>query len=220
MKESRPKHVRAAHAVRRPARLPLPNTRPDRDSYLAFSYDPRTTAERRKNKAALFDERHWGEARWPLVFVPLALLDAAGRRILVDLLPAFAQREMHVLILGEDAALTDTGLANVHCEEGSEALFHQALAAADVVLLPGEMLHSARVEMLAWRYGAIPVVSATASAHGIADNYDPVLESGAAFLAETNDVWGYHAALVRALETYRLPYDWKGIQRTGFEHAW
>lgn len=47
------------------------------------------------------------------------------------------------------------------------------------------------------------------------ENYDPNQESGFGFLFEKEDKWCSVAALVRALETYRFPYDWKTIVRSG-----
>lgn len=48
-------------------------------------------------------------------------------------------------------------------------------------------------------------------------NYDPKDESGNSFIYTEKSEWGVFAALVRALETFRLPYDWKGVVREGME---
>lgn len=48
---------------------------------------------------------------------------------------------------------------------------------------------------------------------GEVQQFDPVAEKGNAFLFE-GDSWSLFAALVRAAETYRFPYDWKNILKS------
>ena len=61
--------------------------------------------------------------------------------------------------------------------------------------------------------GAVPVAPTTK----LLKNYDPNQENGNAFLYEALTHWQAFAAVVRALETYRFPYDWKTIQKEGME---
>lgn len=48
-------------------------------------------------------------------------------------------------------------------------------------------------------------------------NYNPNKETGNGFIYEKQNSWSIFAALVRALETYKFPYDWKNIVRFGLE---
>ena len=45
------------------------------------------------------------------------------------------------------------------------------------------------------------------------DNYRPNEETGNAFLFNKKDLWSVFAAIVRALETHKFPYDWNHIIR-------
>jgi hypothetical protein len=45
------------------------------------------------------------------------------------------------------------------------------------------------------------------------ENYRPNEETGNAFLFNKKDLWSVFAALVRALETFKFPYDWNHIVR-------
>lgn len=45
------------------------------------------------------------------------------------------------------------------------------------------------------------------------ENYRPNEEVGNSFLYTKKDMWSVFAALVRALETYKFPYDWQHIVR-------
>lgn len=48
-------------------------------------------------------------------------------------------------------------------------------------------------------------------------DYDPNHETGNGFMYRNNTTWGIFAAVVRAVETFKFPYDWKHIVRHGVE---
>ena len=62
-------------------------------------------------------------------------------------------------------------------------------------------------------YGTIPV----STEQDCLKDFDPAQEAGNAFIAESSDPWAWFAALVRACETFKLPYDWKTIQKQAME---
>jgi glycogen synthase len=86
------------------------------------------------------------------------------------------------------------------------------LAASDMALFLTEPAdHAELAHCLS--YGTVPVSVASQSLK----NYDPNQEQGNAFLFEKTTVWQAFAAVVRALETFRFPFDWRTIQRHGME---
>lgn len=46
-------------------------------------------------------------------------------------------------------------------------------------------------------------------------DYDANHETGYGFIYKNTGVWGVFAALVRAVETFKFPYDWKHIMQEG-----
>lgn len=48
-------------------------------------------------------------------------------------------------------------------------------------------------------------------------DYNPNRETGNSFVYKNDDYWCIFAALVRALETFKFPYDWTNIIRQGLE---
>ncbi len=60
-------------------------------------------------------------------------------------------------------------------------------------------------------HGVIPI---TPSREGILD-YNPRHETGNSFVYHKDNFYGCFAALVRAMETFKLPYDWKHIIKEG-----
>jgi len=83
---------------------------------------------------------------------------------------------------------------------------HKLLEAADLALT---FSFSDVEEMLL--NGVIPVSSERVDV----EDYNPNRETGNGFVYKTNTHWGIFAALVRASETFKFPYDWKHIVRSG-----
>ncbi len=69
--------------------------------------------------------------------------------------------------------------------------------------------------MRAWANGTVPVCLAG----GNVSDYDPVREEGNAYIAKTDNEWGYFEAVVRALESYKFPYDWKHLVQLCLKEA-
>lgn len=62
-------------------------------------------------------------------------------------------------------------------------------------------------------YGVVPI----SPEHDLLQDYDPVQEAGNSFLASPGTPWTWYAAFIRAIETYKLPYDWRTIQKHAME---
>lgn len=62
-------------------------------------------------------------------------------------------------------------------------------------------------------HGTIPL----SCKRGEVKNYDPNHETGNAFLFKDENVWSIFASLVRAVETFKFPYDWRNIIRHGLD---
>lgn len=190
-------------------------SRPEADTFIAHTYSVKSSKDKKLNKAALCAAQGWNHVSWPVLFVPLSLVRKDGAALLAGMLEAFDGEEIHVLVMG---ALPKAKLPeNVQIVSEDEALFHQALAGSDMLLLPSVPQEKFKAQRLAWRYGSVPVLALEHSYNGASDNYEPVMEGGTSFLFREGSMWSMHAALVRAQETYRLPYDWTGIQRNGFQ---
>lgn len=62
-------------------------------------------------------------------------------------------------------------------------------------------------------HGTIPV----STSRDEVKDYDANREIGNSFVYNDGDQWSMFAALVRAVETFKFPYDWRHIVRQGFE---
>jgi len=106
-------------------------------------------------------------------------------------------------------AIADTNseiFSNVKVMEYNRMNRHYLLEAADIALV----FDFTDVEELLAN-GIIPISHERPEVK----DYDPNHESGNAFIYKNTSPWSVFAALVRAVETFKFPYDWKHIIRQG-----
>lgn len=197
---------------------------PSSDPLIARKFNAGTLDLKVQNKTALQKELGWPvEPRRPMVCLPAGMSDKLGGELLHATLPGILSLPLELLILGkgsEKYGAIFTKLAadqnhRVHIVADTERDVHQMLAATDMALFLTDA--SEQEDLLhCLRYGVVPVAS-TGTLH--LNDYDPVQETGNAFLFEGSTSWGIFAAFVRAAETYKFPFDWRTIQRHAMETA-
>lgn len=115
--------------------------------------------------------------------------------------------DVNVIVLA-DSNLETFSLPNVIILPYSRSNRNALLEASDMAL--GFEFNDVEEMLL---NGVIPISSVRSE---IAD-YNPNRETGNSFVYRSDDPWGIFAALVRARETFKFPYDWKHIVRQGLE---
>lgn len=192
-------------------------TTPSYDNKIARKYSSKTLEEKVKNKLALQEELHWvAEPKRPIVCIPTGMTDALGGKLLEQIMPALEQLPVEILVRGRGSEkygkmFTELSKNQKHrlaILPDDDVSVRKMLAAADIALFFADAEGSEELEM-ALAYGVIPIAPESKSL----DNYNPVQETGNAFTYENVTVWQCFAALVRALETLKFPYDWRTIQR-------
>lgn len=190
---------------------------PALDETIARKYGPKSLEFKAANKVALQEELGWmPEPKRPMLCLPSGMSDALGGKLLEELIPGLLTLPLEIVILGKGSAGYGAMFTKLAKEQGhriaiipnQEEEIRKMYAAADMALFltdpakAPELLHCLR-------YGAIPVSVPSA----LLENYDQNQESGNAFVFEKPTVWHAFGALVRALETWRFPFDWRTIQK-------
>lgn len=111
-------------------------------------------------------------------------------------------------IKNEVYEILQEGLSHLDAKILTETDFETALKKANMVVLINENLDKVKQ---AWENGVVPITQALDPS--IMD-YNPNTESGNAFVYQNANQWEVFAAVVRAIETYKFPYDWKFIVRS------
>jgi len=88
-------------------------------------------------------------------------------------------------------------------------------AGADMLWMPSRFEPCGLAQLIALRYGTVPVVRATGGLADTIKDYDPIAGVGNGFTFELYDPWHFFAAVVRAWETYRHHSLWSWLIRRG-----
>lgn len=180
-------------------------------------YDATTLEYKVQNKTALQEELGWAaEPKRAVVCIPAGVSDALGGKLLEEVLPGLLELPIEILILGKGSASYGQMLTQLAKEQkhrvaiipNDPKMVAKMLAASDMALF---LSQSSGMEELtqALSYGTVPVSPAGIGIH----DYNPNQESGNAFTYQKENAWHCYGALVRALETFKFPYDWKTIQK-------
>jgi starch synthase len=151
---------------------------PQTDPLIAETYCDTTLQRKARNKAALRDRLQLEQAFRPIVAVVSRLDEQKGPHLIRHALQQCLEQEAQFVLLGEaqDAGLRDEFRAlklqlanNPHCHlelEYDDDLAHRVFAGADILLMPSRFEPCGLSQMIAMRYGVVPVVHRTG---GLAD---------------------------------------------------
>lgn len=199
----------------------MSNSSPAYDNKIARKYSMRTLEHKLDNKTALQEELGWiHEPKQPIICLPGGMTDALGGELLEEMIDGLLELPVGIVVRGRGerkygemfAGLSQKFGYKLKIVQDNDTQCRRMLAGSDMALycaLPADLGEMEDV----LRYGVIPV----APAMPLLDNYNPVQESGNAFVYDKPTKWVAFASVVRALETFRFPYDWKTIQRYAME---
>jgi starch synthase len=90
-------------------------------------------------------------------------------------------------------------------DQKKETLFY---AGSDIFLLPSNHEPCGINQLIAMRYGCVPVVREVGGLYDTVDNYSSITKKGTGFTFEENDSFMFFRAIVRALEVEKNKKDW------------
>jgi len=167
---------------------------------------------KKEAKQALCDRLAF-EQKMPLIALVIDNeLSDRDERIIEKLLEGAHSLNVEIVVLA-DTNLDSFSFPHVHHVPYSQNDREAVLRASDMmVALP----HNDIEEWLL--NGVVPISHARKEV----SDYNPTKETGNSFIYgdyEKVDHYSIFAALVRALETYKFPYDWKNIIGTGLDNS-
>ncbi|MBV9616243.1 MAG: glycogen synthase [Ktedonobacteraceae bacterium] len=202
------------------------NPATDNNLVSQYTLENANTAKKR-NRSALRQEFGFpDDSDVPLIAIVSRLVDQKGFDLLAAIAPELGKLHLQLVVLGtghpryeqlfrELAANTDTIRARIGFDV---ALSHRIYASADLFLMPSAFEPGGLGQLIALRYGAIPIVHATG---GLADtvidrNDDPDRGNGFSF-AEYAPA-ALLDALHRALNFYNEGRDWNILIERAMEY--
>lgn len=200
---------------------------PATDDRIAATYDVDSLDQRVENKLALQSEVGLPQARdVPVIGMITRLADQKGLDILEDAVD-------HILRLDVQFVLLGTGEQHYHNlfqrvaedyadQAGISLTFNAPLArkiyaGSDMFLMPSRFEPCGLGQMLAMRYGSVPVARATGGLADTVFDFDPRTGAGNGFVFRDYDPWALYAAVVRAVENYKHRAAWRSLQIEGMQ---
>ncbi len=198
---------------------------PATDKYIAQNYDAEHPEKRSPNKLALQQEAGLTvDAAVPLVGIISRLTDQKGFDILADVIDHLLDLDLQFVVLGTGdphyhemfsrVAQAYAGKAAVFLTFNAE-LAQKIYAGADLFLMPSRFEPCGLGQMIAMRYGSVPVVRATGGLADTVRDFDPRSGEGNGFSFEPYDRWALFAAIMRAVENFKYKDTWRKLQVRG-----
>jgi len=200
---------------------------PEVDSEIPHNYGKGEFTVRQKNKSALLSELGLeSKSGTPLLAMINRMDSQKGVDLVPDALRRLQNRGWQAVILGtgdpdleEQSRQLDRDLPQVRSVLRYDAgLARRIYAGADMMLIPSRYEPCGLTQMIAMRYGCVPVARATGGLKDTIGDYDrETVSQSTGFLfyeARADDLAG---ALRRALEVYHDKRRWRGLQRRGMK---
>ncbi len=155
---------------------------PEEDPYIAEKFNAKNLIEAKAaNKKALFEELHIGDFGQPLFSIVSRLTWQKGLDILSPTIDELARRGCNIVVLGsgerqyelEFERLRAAYPNNIAIFIGyNDALAHRIYAASDFFMMPSLFEPCGLGQMIAQRYGTLPIVRRTGGLKDSVINYD------------------------------------------------
>jgi starch synthase len=192
------------------------------DPALHHNYSAADPGPKALNKSALRAELGLADSRAPLIALISRFYEQKGLELVQQVLPALSDLDVQLAVVGtgdrryEDmfrlAAARHPGQFAAHFSF-EPGVAQRLYAGADMLLMPSRFEPCGLAQLIALRYGTIPIVRATGGLADTIRDFDPVTDSGYGFAFQGFDAWQLFGALVRAVETYKHAGAWTRLVR-------
>jgi starch synthase len=194
---------------------------PATDRHIAAHFDAFSLEQRPANKAALQEQMHLPvDPQVPVVAMISRLADQKGFDLLDQVLVPLIEQGVQLVVTGtgdehyhqmfQRLATRYPKQAALHLTFNSE-MSQRIYAGSDMFLMPSRFEPCGISQMLAMRYGSIPIVHRTGGLADTVQEYDPAADTGNGFCFESYDPFHLFAAIVRALTVYRFADSWQRL---------
>jgi starch synthase len=205
---------------------------PATDPHIASNYDAFSLDRRPPNKQALQEMSQLPvSAEIPLIGIISRLTDQKGFDLLDQIALPLVEQGVQIVVSGtgdqhyhsmfQRLAAHYPNQVAVHLTFNTE-ISQRIYAGSDMLLMPSRFEPCGVTQMLAMRYGSIPVVRATGGLADTVQDFDPAANTGNGFSFVPYDPFHFFAAVVRALEVYRFHEVWSELMQRAMcaDYSW
>lgn len=198
----------------------MPNDRynPAYDNKIYQKYAQKTIENKMKNKEALCEALGLTfNKKVAIIGITYALKDENNVGMIQDIMNGILEQPVQIILTSIGTAKYQqyfTHLSEEHPDQivitdNNEEEKRKIYAGSDIILIPTMSEECKEEAARAMKYGVIPIMPPVE----FGENYNPNTEQGNAFIYMQDSPWNFFATLIRALESFKFPYDWKNIQK-------
>ena len=201
---------------------------PSNDRFITENFTPETLDKRMVNKIALQEETGLIVNKNAFVMgMVTRLVEQKGIDLLIQILDRFfAYTDAQLVVLGTGDRYYETqfwemsyrykGRISVQLLY-NDALSRRIYAGADAFLMPSRFEPCGISQLMAMRYGCVPIVRQTGGLVDTVSFHDPVNEEGTGYLFDRYEPLDLFTAMVRAWEGFRYKAKWQELQQRGMK---
>ena len=190
---------------------------PQRDPNIPYHYSADAPQAKALCRAALRQELGLEDVNKPVCAIVSRFYDVKGFDLIEQALPELVQLGLQIVVIGTGDRRYEDMFRRWASEQprqiavaiGFDAAMAQRIyAGSDMLWMPSRFEPGGLAQLIALRYGTIPVVRATGGLADTIRDYDPVAQTGNGFRFGNYDPWQFFAAVVRGAENFRHPSVW------------
>ena len=199
---------------------------PASDRYIEQNYTADTIEKRVVNKAVLQKELGLKVDNNALLMgVVSRLVDQKGIDLILQILDRFmSYTDAQLVVLGTGDREIETQLwqtaSRFRGRMSVQLLYSDAIArriysGCDVFLMPSKFEPCGISQLLAMRYGCVPIVRRTGGLVDTVAHHDPILNEGTGYCFDRYEPLDLYTCMVRAWEGFRYKEKWQELQQRG-----
>lgn len=206
---------------------------PATDRHIAKTFTAQTLNDRLANKVALQEEVGLEiNSNAFLMGMVARLVEQKGLDLLFQIIDRFlAYTDAQFILLGTGERYYENQaweLAKRYqgrvaaCLLYNDTLSRQIYAGADVFLMPSRFEPCGISQMIALRYGCVPVVRHTGGLVDTVFHHEPATQSGNGYCFDRYEPLDFYTCMVRAWEGFRYKEPWRALQQRGMaaDYSW
>ncbi|MBE3558863.1 MAG: glycogen synthase [Ktedonobacteraceae bacterium] len=205
---------------------------PALDRHIHTRFNINTLEKRAENKAALQAYARFPvQPETPLLAMISRMADQKGFDLLAQIIQPLLSQGIQFVVMGIGDPHYHQLLQNLASRYPDQVavfltfntdLERRIYAGSDIFLMPSRFEPCGLNQLIAMRYGCVPVVRSVGGLADTVQEYHPSTGEGTGFTFKNYDAWEFFAAITRAITVYHFKHAWRTLQQHGMsaDHSW